>query len=81
MVSLISRYMENPIELHLLLVKKFLRYLKETIVFGTFSKKEGNEGIIACIDINYVGDIKNKKSTLGQTFLLSSRALSWSSRK
>ncbi|KAG6510909.1 hypothetical protein ZIOFF_028954 [Zingiber officinale] len=38
-VSLISRYMENPTEIHLLAAKRILRYLQGTKDFGLFYKK------------------------------------------
>ncbi|KAG6513295.1 hypothetical protein ZIOFF_023613 [Zingiber officinale] len=38
-VSLISRYMENPTEIHLLTAKRILRYLQGTKDFGLFYKK------------------------------------------
>ena len=39
-VSLISRYMENPTDFHLQGAKRMLRYLKGTIEFGIFYKRE-----------------------------------------
>ncbi|KAF5476385.1 hypothetical protein F2P56_008108 [Juglans regia] len=38
-VSLISRYMENPTEMHLLAAKRIVRYLQGTRDFGLFYKK------------------------------------------
>ena len=38
-VSLISRYMENPSEVHLLAAKRIFRYLKGTTDFGIMYKK------------------------------------------
>ena len=35
-VSLISRYMENPTEMHLLAAKRILRYLQSTRDLGLF---------------------------------------------
>lgn len=40
-VSLISRYMENPTEMHLLAAKRILRYLQGTKDFGLFTRKVG----------------------------------------
>lgn len=39
-VSLVSRYMSKPTELHMLAVKKIMRYLKGTIELGVFYKKK-----------------------------------------
>ncbi|KAG6488357.1 hypothetical protein ZIOFF_049600 [Zingiber officinale] len=46
-VSLISRYMENPTEIHLLAAKRILRYLQGTKDFGLFYKK-GAAGRSSC---------------------------------
>lgn len=55
-VSLISRYMEHPIELHLQAAQKLLRYLKGKVDFGLFYKKRGNKNLIGYIDSDYDGD-------------------------
>ena len=80
-VSLISRYMENPTKLHLQAAKRVLRYLKGITGFGIFYKKGGDDELVACSDSGYAGDLEDRKSTLGYVFLLSSGAVSWSSRK
>lgn len=76
-VGLISRYMENPTELHLQVAKRVLRYLKGTLDFGIFYKKGGNNELIAYTDSDYAGDLEDRKSTSGYVFLLSSEAVSW----
>lgn len=80
-VGLISRYMENPTELHLQVAKRVLRYLKGTLDFGIFYKKGGNNELIAYTDSDYAGDLEDRKSTSGYVFLLSSGAVSWLSKK
>lgn len=80
-VSLISRFMDCPTELHLQSAKRILRYLKGTIDFGVFYKKGGNEELIAYTDSDYAGDLDDRKSTSGYVFMLSSGAMSWSSKK
>ena len=76
-VGLISRYMENPTELHLQVAKRVLRYLKETLDFGIFYKNGGNNELISYTDNDYAGDLEDRKSTPGYVFLLSSGAVSW----
>lgn len=73
--------MENPTELHLQAAKRVFRYLKGTIDFGVFYKKGGNEELIAYTDSDYAGDLEDRKSTSGYVFLMSSGAVSWSSKK
>ncbi|KAA3465200.1 Retrovirus-related Pol polyprotein from transposon TNT 1-94 [Gossypium australe] len=80
-VSLASRYMVNPTKQHLQVVKRALRYLKGTTKFGIFYKKGGEDELVAYTDSNYAGDIENRMSTYTYVFLLSSRVISWSSKK
>ena len=80
-VSLISRYMAKPTELHLQTAKRILRYLKGTINYGIFYKKGGEKKLLAFTDSDYAGDLEDRKSTSGYVFLLSSGAVSWSSKK
>ncbi|XP_048232904.1 secreted RxLR effector protein 161-like [Ricinus communis] len=81
MVNLISRYMENPTEMHLQVAKRVLKYLKGTIEFGIFYKKGGDGELHVYSDSDYAGDLEDRKSTSGYIFLLSSGAISWSSKK
>lgn len=80
-VSLISRYMSRPIELHLSAAKRVLRYLQGTTGFGIFYAKGGNKELIGFTDSDYAGCLEDRKSTSGYTFILSSGAVAWSSRK
>lgn len=45
-VSLISRYMESPTEIHLQAAKRILRYLQGTKDYGIFYKKGGKSSLI-----------------------------------
>lgn len=80
-VSLISRFMAQPTKLHFQATKRVLRYLKGTTSFGIFYKKGGVEDLIGYTDSDYAGDLEDRKSTSGYVFMLSSGAVSWSSRK
>lgn len=80
-VSLISRFMEAPTELHHQAIKKTLRYLKGTINYGMFYKKSEGKELVSFSDSDYAGDLDDRKSTSGYFFLLSGAAVSWSSRK
>lgn len=81
-MSLVSRYMENPTELHMMAVKRNLRYLKGTTDLGMCYKKGGGVGeLVAYSDSDYAGDLDDSRSTLGYVFMMSSGAVSWSSKK
>lgn len=81
-VSLISRFMENPKLSHWLAIKRILRYVKGTTEHGIFyERREGSTSLVAYTDNNYAGDLDDQKSTSGFVFLISSGAVSWSSKK
>ncbi|KAL0432364.1 UNVERIFIED_CONTAM: Retrovirus-related Pol polyprotein from transposon RE1 [Sesamum latifolium] len=81
-VSLISRYMENPTEMHLLAAKRIFRYLQGTKEYGLFYKKNVMKSDFAGFtDSDYAGDIDDRKSTSGYVFMLGSGVVSWSSKK
>ena len=64
-VSLISRYMSKPTELHFLAAKRVLRYLQGTPNFGLFYHKGGNKELMGFTDSDYAGSMEDSKSTLG----------------
>ena len=79
-VSLISRYMENLTEMHLLAAKRILHYLQGTREFGLFYKKGEKSNLFGFTDSNYAGDQDDRKSTSGCVFMLGSGAISWFSK-
>ncbi|XP_040367238.1 secreted RxLR effector protein 161-like [Rosa chinensis] len=80
-ISLISRFMGSPTELHMQAVKRVLKYLKGTVDLGILYKRNGNEQLEAYTDSDYAGDLDDQRSTSGYVFLLSTGAVSWSSKK
>ncbi|XP_058089391.1 secreted RxLR effector protein 161-like [Magnolia sinica] len=74
-------FKQVPTELHLHAAKRALRYLRGTTNFGIFYMKGGSETLVAYADSEYTGDLEDKKSTSGYVFLMSSGAVSWSSKK
>ncbi|XP_072986620.1 uncharacterized protein [Typha latifolia] len=78
---LISRYMAKPTELHLQAAKRALRYLKGTVNLGIYYKKGGSGDLLVYTDSDYAGDMEDRKSASGYVFLMSSGAVSWSSKK
>ncbi|XP_048228756.1 secreted RxLR effector protein 161-like [Ricinus communis] len=80
-MSLLSRYMEQPTELHFQVAKRVLRNIKRTFEFGIFYKRGGDAELIAFTDSDYAGDSNDRRSTSGFVFLLNSRVVSWSSKK
>ena len=80
-VGLVSRYMENPMEMHLLTAKRILRYLQGTKDFGLFYKKGEKMELVGFTDSDYAGDQDDRRSTSGFVFMMGTGAVSWSSKK
>ena len=80
-VSLISRYMSKPTEMHMQAAKRALRYLKGSVNYGIFYKKGGAEELLAFTDNDYAGDVEDRRSTSGYVFLMNAGVVAWSSRK
>ena len=69
-VSVISRYMECPIEIHLLVAKRIFQYLQGTKEFGLFYKNEERLDLFSFIDSDSIGDLDDKKSTSRYAFMM-----------
>jgi len=78
--SIISRHMENPKEIHHLVARRILRYLRGTTDFGLIYKKGEKTNLFGFSDKVYAGDLNDRRSTF-RFFMLSSAAVSWSSKK
>ncbi|KAE9618243.1 putative RNA-directed DNA polymerase [Lupinus albus] len=83
-VGLISRFMSDPRQPHMIAAKRILRYLKGTMGFGVIFPKQNCETILtltAYSDSDWGGDLIERKSTMGQVFMLSGSVITWSSKK
>jgi len=80
-VSLISRFMANPTELHFATAKRIMRYLKGTLEFGIWYQCEGKSELLGYTDSDYAGNVDDSRSTSGYVFLMSGGVVAWSSRK
>ena len=80
-VSTIAKFCNQPTELHLTAAKRVLRYLKQTRDLSLTYVKDTPEAIIVYSDADWAGDVKDRRSTSGNVFLLGGAAITWSSRK
>lgn len=64
-VSLLSRFMERPVEAHLLAAKRILRYIQGTLEYRICYKKGNETELVAYTDSDYGGDVDDRKSTSG----------------
>ena len=61
--------------------KRVLRYLKQMRDLNLTYVKNTPEAIIGYSDTDWAGDMKDRRSTSGNVFLLGGGAITWSSRK
>ncbi|KAE8665697.1 Esterase/lipase/thioesterase family protein isoform 2 [Hibiscus syriacus] len=78
-VGVVSRYMANPGKEHWNIVKRILRYIKETSNVALYY--EGSNLLInGYVDSDYAGGLDKSKSTTGYVFKVAGGAVSWVSK-
>lgn len=79
-VCLISRFMADPKEEHMMIAKRVLRYLRGTLDYGIFYEIFSVMQLLGFTDSDYARDVNDRKSTSGYVFLMNGAAICWSSR-
>ncbi|XP_073318115.1 secreted RxLR effector protein 161-like [Primulina huaijiensis] len=79
-VSVISRYMECHIEIHLLVAKRISRYLQGTKEFGLFYKNGEKSDLFGFIENDCADDSDDRKSTSAYVYMMGTEVVSWSSK-
>ena len=80
-VGYVSRFMENSQEEHWVAVKHILRYLQGTKTHGIRYKSSSTIDFRGYSDADWAGDLADRKSTSGYTFMLLGAPVSWGSKK
>jgi hypothetical protein len=80
-VSILSRFLNFPSELHMMAAKRVMRYLKGTKSFGVKFSHCKDFKLIGFSDSDWAGSEDDARSTSGYCFSLGSGCFSWSSRK
>lgn len=79
-IFLCARFQSNPKESHLTVVKRILRYLKNTTNLRLWYKKFNKDKLVGYCDVDYVGDILGNKSTSRSCQYLGYYIISWSNK-
>ncbi|XP_019099645.1 PREDICTED: uncharacterized protein LOC109132477 [Camelina sativa] len=80
-VGVLSRYMQSPRVSHRQAIKHVLRYLKGTMSFGLFFKRDGSRRVTGYSDSSHNIDIDNGRSTTGHVFYYGSSPITWTTQK
>eukprot|EP00253_Pinus_taeda_P032902 PITA_32902 len=80
-VGAVSRYMQEPHELHWNAAKHILRYVQGTITYGIHYAANCSLNLIGFTDSDWAGDTIDRKSTSGYVLSLGSSPICWSCKK
>ena len=77
-VSVVSKFMANSGKVHWNVIKWILQYLKGTKDFSIkFRRSSGVEELEGFVDVDYAGDLDNRRSTTGFIFMLFGEPMRW----
>ena len=80
-VSVSSKYMQEPHELHWTATKRILHYVQGTIDYGIHYAARAQLDLTRFTESDWAGDGNDRKSTSGFVFMIGSRPICWSSKK
>ena len=80
-VNLVSRFVQQPHEIHWQEAKRILRYLQGTLHYGVFYSSSTTVSLSGYTNSNWEGDSFDRQSTAGYVFQLGSGPISWSSKR
>jgi hypothetical protein len=80
-VGTVSRFMQEPHELHWKVAKHILRYVQGTITFWIQYATESTLYLIGFTNSDWVGDSTDRKSTSSYSLNIGSGPICWSSKK
>jgi hypothetical protein len=80
-MSVLSQFMEKPLEIHWNATKEVLRYLKGTLDYGIKYTDASDVELTSYLDFDWAGNTDDQRSTTGYAFGIGSGVVSWSSKK
>ena len=76
-----ATYQANPKESHMIALKRIIKYVKTTAEFGVWYSKDTNDVLTGYFDVDWAGNVDDRKSTLGGCFYVGNNLVSWMSKK
>ncbi|RVW74059.1 Retrovirus-related Pol polyprotein from transposon TNT 1-94 [Vitis vinifera] len=80
-VSVVSQFMNNPTEKHMIVVIRILRYLKMTPGKGLFFQRTTKKEIEIFSDADWAGSVTDRRSTSGYCSFVWGNLVTWRSKK
>ncbi len=80
-ISVVSQHMANPSLEHLTVVKCIFRYLQGTLEFKLHFEGSPPQDFVGYCDADWVGDLEDRRSTIGFVFIMGGGGISWSSKR
>ena len=80
-IGAVSRYMQEPHELHWKVSKCIIKYVKETTNYGIHYAYGCTLDLVGYTNFDWVGDAKDHKSTSGYVLNIGSGPICWSTKK
>ncbi|CAN6568096.1 unnamed protein product [Malus baccata var. baccata] len=80
-VSVVSQFMHSPSVDHMAVVMRILAYLKSAPGKGMFYKNSGHLRIEGFTDVDWAGDVTDRRSTSGYFTFVGGNLVTWRSKK
>lgn len=80
-MGVVSKFMQEPHELHWKAAKRILHYVQGTHSYGIHYTAGVDIDLVRYTDLDWAGDSQDRKSTSGYCFSFGSGPVSWSSKK
>jgi transposase InsO family protein len=82
-LGVLSRFMQQPTDMHFMAAKRVLRYLKGTCHFGLMFQCHVDakaKGVLTYVDADLGGDLDRRRSTSGVVITMNGCAVMWGSK-
>nr|XP_023878272.1 uncharacterized protein LOC111990720 [Quercus suber] len=80
-IGVCSRFQYNPKVSHLNAVKRIIKYVSETCNYGLFYSKESNLSLAGFFNLDWAGNVDDRKSTTGGCFYVGANLVAWMNKK
>ena len=75
-VGVCARYQANPKESHMTSLKRIIKYVKTTAVFGVWYSKDTNDVLAGYSDVDWAENADDRNSTSGGCFYVGNNLVS-----